>query len=56
MAENNRDDSRDENRPVRRVYQSPAVVDTAEFETLAQGCGKFQTGGGPLCFSNPTAS
>lgn len=56
MAEDNRERPRQGQRPVRRQYVSPAVVDTAEFETLAQTCGKIDPAGGFACVANPTNS
>jgi hypothetical protein len=40
MSEVDRDDEEDAKREPR--YEPPAIVETAEFETLAMACGKSQ--------------
>ncbi len=41
MSEMDRDEDKDEAKEPRR-YEPPAIVETAEFETLAMACGKAQ--------------
>ncbi len=57
MTSSNED--RDERTPQRRRYEVPAVIESAQFETLALACGKDESGTNAACgppFGTPRVS
>jgi hypothetical protein len=54
MSDGRQDEEKDERHE--RRYEPPAILETAEFETLAVSCGKVNEAGGEECIFSPQAS